>query len=1174
MHSKLKKLALITMPCVVSLALSACGGSSHHSSSSPSAEVLDWAQTTGTYDDASIVTEADLPAILEGCEVPQGALIVMGDVFEKYYSWIWNDDKGNILGEGAKWPGAEFTNDVLASCSESIHKYVAPEDKSMEGVSEYVAPKSKSMEGFSVIVNNGDNGKQTGDGNIFTQNRACLKIYDEQSSPGKYQSEFVSATECGVSVEGLPATFPIDVYIKNNGQRIFNDGTISIQELAGKEESGYTIVTLLIKGAGITAETTGKYWFGDNEDSAKVFRNGEKIKIGDKVKVNDGETQTTELHVSYGEGDDTVTSSYKVEKSFSSKDDSCRLNKQKQTLGATYSSESTTFRIWSPDSSDVKVTVDGKTYEMTKAAIPCYSEVYEVKVDGDLVGKTYQFTVDGKNVRDPYGRMVVGNGSNANVVMDLKKSDPDGDWVESPKLENREDSIVYEVHVRDFTIDDTSNVAPDKKGRYLGMVQPGTTYNGIKTGIDHLMELGVTHVQLQPIYDYATCSDVDSQNKTCYNWGYDPWNYNVPEDRYTSVWGTDNYDTKIKEVKTMINEMHKNGIRVIMDVVYNHTYNNGDAAFKNITGKYFAPKDMTGTGNTINAANNMVWMMIRDSLDYWVSEYHIDGFRFDLVGAFSMKDYSDWGEYLHKQHPDANLVIYGEPWAADNDAAEELVENPVRTGRMHMQSEGAHVGAFNNRIRNCLKGSSDDAKALGFIFDKVNNGWDGNGTDDNDKNLDSNKACVFTGMIAGVRHADATGTDKWSAQGFSDPEQTVSYITAHDNLALRDKIEAAGITGEEAKKLQVYAHSILMASQGISFIHGGEEFGRTKAAAGKDKHNTYNTTTGANDFKWDLKAGDWKKVNEAYAAYIKMRKDHPAFRMTKADQILKNVDLDKASTDSVVIINIDGHAVKDSWDKIKVVMNSTKVAAPVDNVEGWTKVADGYTVGEDVVQQNSSAAPQAMSIWITKADEADTTKQFESMYIQGSFTGWKGKEMTYSNGKWTSISRCDDAENLAFLITPNTQDLNENTKWGVGEGSTLAKGGDNVSVGACTGLFKITVDDQTMEWSSASVSQDDVENQKLFERMYVLGEFTGSWAASELEYDEGGTWKSKEEFTCGNSNKFKIMTDGTSWDYDIAWGQGTTTYGLSPTGGDVVLDCTPGNKFHLYVNDQSMTWWN
>ena len=147
-----------------------------------------------------------------------------------------------------------------------------------------------------------------------------------------------------------------------------------------------------------------------------------------------------------------------IEKTYSSKDETCRLNKQEQTLGATYSSENTTFRIWSPASSDVKVTVDGTTYEMTKAAIPCYSEVYEVKVDGDLVGKTYQFTVDGKDVRDPYGRMVKGSKSNANIVMDLSKSDPEGGWDPAPELKNREDSIIYEVHVRDFTIDETSGV--------------------------------------------------------------------------------------------------------------------------------------------------------------------------------------------------------------------------------------------------------------------------------------------------------------------------------------------------------------------------------------------------------------------------------------------------------------------------------------------------------------------------------------------------------------------------------------------------------------------------------------------------------------------------------------------------------------------------------------------
>ena len=452
--------------------------------------------------------------------------------------------------------------------------------------------------------------------------------------------------------------------------------------------------------------------------------------------------------------------------------------------------------------------------------------------------------------------MVEGSNSNANIVMDLSKSDPEGGWEKAPELKNREDSIVYEVHVRDFTIDDSSGVASDKKGRYLGMVQTGTSYHGIKTGIDHLKELGVTHVQLQPIYDYATCSDVDSQNNSCYNWGYDPWNYNVPEDRYSSVFGTDKYDMKIQEVKTMINELHKNGIRVIMDVVYNHTFDK--SVFENITSKYYNKDDLSGCGNSIDAVNNMVWMMIRDSLDYWVTEYHIDGFRFDLVGAFSMKDYSDWGVYLNKQHPDANLVIYGEPWTGGSgDLADK--SQGVRTGVMYTQDADAHVGAFNNRIRNCLKGSSDNADALGFIFDKLNDGWDDNGSDENDSKeqlTKHNKECVFMGMKAGVRHEDATGTDEWSAQGFSDPEQAVSYITAHDNLALRDKIEAAGIKDEEAKKLQVYAHSILMASQGISFIHGGEEFGRTKAAAKNDTespiHNTYKTTTGANDFKWDL----------------------------------------------------------------------------------------------------------------------------------------------------------------------------------------------------------------------------------------------------------------------------------------------------------------------------------
>ena len=942
------------------LMVNACGGSGGGNGGS-STPADNWYQSTGEVDTAKIQTVKEVE-IKEGCDVKAGTLIVDDNNFSTYNLWAWTD-KGNLI-DDAEWPGEEFTQNVL-SCTDTIHYY----------------KPATSMNGYSVIVNDGT--AQTGDGNVFTPEKPCLKI----SSGDVGTSSFVSATECGVTVDGAKQEIPNDVIVYSGDDVVSDNDVIKIDEVAGVPDSAYTTLTLTLRGLGLDENATGKYWFGNDAASAVPFKNGEKIIIGKDVKVEDGASKEIKLSVAYtlpqnseasvAEATDAavadVVKVYTIKKTFSLKNDECRLNKQEETLGATYTKESTTFRIWSPDTSDVKVTVDDKTYTLNKSTLACYTNVYEATVDGDLAGKTYQFTIGGKNARDPYGKMTAKGSDTANIVMDMSTTEPEGGWAKTPALKNREDTIVYEVHVRDFTIDKSSGVDDEKRGRYLGMVQPGTTYadTGVKTGIDHLKELGVTHVQLQPIFDYATCSNVDSQDSSCYNWGYDPWNYNVPEDRYTSVFGTDNYAQKIKEVKEMINEFHKQGIRVIMDVVYNHTMDK--TVLGSISQNYYISKgdDITGCGNTVNADQNMVWTMIRDSMDYWVSEFHVDGFRLDLVGAFATKDYSDWGEYLNKQHPNANLVIYGEPWASDNDTAEKLVKEPVRTGRMHKTSKDAHVGAFNNRIRNCLKGSSDDGKALGFIFNKLNDGWDGNGTDENDDDqlLKSNKECVFMGVKAGVRHADATGTDIWSAQGFADPEQTVSYITAHDNLALRDKIEAAGVASgsAEAKALQVYANSIIMISQGISFIHGGEEFGRTKIAAGKNKHNTYNTTTGANDFKWDLKAGEWKSVNDSYAAYIHMRKAHPAFRMTTADQIFKNVTLDDASSDEVVIVNIDGKSVGDSWEKIMVVMNST--SAPYDTTvpAGMVKVADGVTVGK--VENNNTAAPQAVSIWAVVNDK-------------------------------------------------------------------------------------------------------------------------------------------------------------------------------------------------------------
>lgn len=1038
------------------LMVTACGGSGGGNGGS-STPADNWAQSTGEFDTAKIQTVIKVET-KEGCDVKAGTLIVDDSNFNTYNLWAWNDN-GN-LNKDVEWPGVDFTANVLKYCNDTIHTYTP----------------TTSMEGYSVIVNDGT--AQTGDGNVFTPEKPCLKITDLNDK--KATGSFVSATECGVTVGGDIQEIPNEVIIYNGNDIVSNGGIIKIDEVAGVDESAYTTLSLTLRGDGLDENATGKYWFGDNVDSAVSFKNGEKITIGKDVKVEDGATKEIKLSVAYTPAQNSeasvavatdatvadIVNVYTIKKTFSLKNEECRLNKQEQTLGATYTNESTTFRIWSPDTSDVKVTVDGVTHTLNKSNLDCYTNVYEVKVDGDLAGKTYQFTIGGVDARDPYGKMTAKSSNTANIVMDMKTTEPDGGWADRPKLKNREDTIAYEVHVRDFTIDPTSGVDDVKKGRYLGMVQPGTTYadTGVKTGIDHLKELGVTHVQLQPIFDYATCSNVDSQDSSCYNWGYDPWNYNVPEDRYTSVFGTDKYEQKIKEVKEMINEFHKQGIRVIMDVVYNHTMDK--TVLGGITQNYYLSKDTTGCGNTVNADQNMVWTMIRDSMDYWVSEFHVDGFRLDLVGAFATKDYSDWGEYLNKQHPDANLVIYGEPWASDNDVAEELIKEPVRTGRMYKTSKDAHVGAFNNRIRNCLKGSSDDGKALGFIFNKLNAGWDGNGTDENGQALKTNKECVFMGVKAGVRHAEATGTDIWSAQGFADPEQTVSYVTAHDNLALRDKIEAAGVTSgsAEAKALQVYANSIIMISQGISFIHGGEEFGRTKIAAGKDIHNSYNTITGANDFKWDLKAGDWKSVNDSYAAYINMRKAHPAFHMTTADQIFKNVLLDDASTDEVVIVNIDGKSVGDSWETIKVVMNST--SAPYDTTvpAGMVKVADGVTVGK--VENNTTAAPQAVSIWAVVNEDA-ANKTHAQLYYVGDSSGWKFKPMTYANGYWTLETTLE--EGSEFKITGEASWDGE--LYNSSNGTSLCLQGDegcptigNITIKA-TGLGLVKVNDKTLEFT-------------------------------------------------------------------------------------------------------------
>lgn len=559
-------------------------------------------------------------------------------------------------------------------------------------------------------------------------------------------------------------------------------------------------------------------------------------------------------------------------------------------LGAYYTPSATSFSIWSPDSGDVTVTVGDTDYKCEKGfkvdgGYPDAANIYGVTVPGDLHLAEYQFKIGGKAVRDPYGKMIKydGNeqktnkiadgtengysytsyaGPSANIVIDMDRTEPSGGWAPRPVLESRCDAIVYEVHVGDFSSDSSWGGSSKNKGKFPGMVEGGTAYSGVKTGLDHLKELGVTHVQLLPMYDFAT--KYNNTLKDIYNWGYDPVNYNVPEDRYSTCPG--DYVERIREVKEMINEFHKNGIRVIMDVVYNHTF--AKEMFESISAKYYTATDLSGCGNSTNTGIPMVSRMIRDSLEYWADEYNLDGFRFDLIGIYHTSAVKDWGEYLNNtKFPDRNLLMYGEPWngyATDSEESQKIRMSAVPS------LSSAHVGVFNGKFRQSLKGANDTPK-MGYIF---------NMNEDDGTAYAANIAVGLKGSGTSLDKtgcADTSGT--WTRFFTVTPDQSINYMFAHDNLCYWDKIKAAGKTGEYAQRIVKFGHGILLVSQGIPFIHAGDEFLRTKekGAGAAMSHNSYMAGTETNSIDWTLKMTN-KAISDYHADLIALRKKHDGLR--------------------------------------------------------------------------------------------------------------------------------------------------------------------------------------------------------------------------------------------------------------------------------------------------------
>lgn len=560
-------------------------------------------------------------------------------------------------------------------------------------------------------------------------------------------------------------------------------------------------------------------------------------------------------------------------------------------IGVKYSSTSTTFSIWSPDTSDVKIWVNGTTYTCSSMGVSGYSDIYGVTVSGDLHTKEYYYLIRGVKVRDPYGAMF-NNATGNNVVIDNTKTDPDGGWAPRPALINREDSIVYEVHVRDFTIDSNSGVDATKRGKFLGMVQTGTKNSaGKATGIDHLKELGVTHVQILPFYDFGT---------GMYNWGYDPVNYNVPEEQYSI---SQDPVQRIKELKTMINEFHKNGIRVVMDVVYNHTFAND--MFNPITPKYYDGLNLSGCGNSVDSGKPMVSRFIQDSLNYWASEYNIDGFRFDLVGIFYYTEADKWAQSVNANNPNANILWYGEPW--NGYATDPNESQKVRMGKVPAMTAG-HFGVFNGKFREAIKGDNDGT-GKGYMFNVIPS-W-----------IDAIKVGI-RGSILYTKSTNVLPND-WDSMFAYDPEQSINYISAHDNYCLWDKIVHSGATGSYGQRVDKFGTAILLTSQGIPFIHAGDEMLRTKVYNGDwtYAHNSYNAPDNYNMIRWN-----WKDTNSAVVQYYKdliaLRKAHPAFRLTTWDEINANVTTTTLTGGQVIINQINGAAVGDTWSKVISIYNS------------------------------------------------------------------------------------------------------------------------------------------------------------------------------------------------------------------------------------------------------------
>ncbi len=596
-----------------------------------------------------------------------------------------------------------------------------------------------------------------------------------------------------------------------------------------------------------------------------------------------------------------------------------------------YTPDGTSFHLWSPNADEVRLMLyneaEGEHAYETHHMQLGDDGTWNVKVTEDLKGKFYTFNVKIHDewLGDTPGLFAKAVGINGNraAIIDMAETNPTG-WEndQKPTLRSVADAVVYEMHYRDFSIDASSGI--QHKGQFLALTEQGTlSPEGFATGIDHLKELGVTHVHLLPSFDYATI-DEHSFKEAHYNWGYDPKNYNVPDGSYST--DPTKPETRIMEFKQMVQALHKAGIRVVLDVVYNHTYNAAASVFEKTVPGYFYRMKSDGTfangsgcGNETASNRPMMRKFMVESVLYWMREYHLDGFRFDLMGIHDIVTMNEIRQEAQKLDP--QVLIYGEGWAA---------ETPLyATDSLAMKANMARVpgvAAFSDEIRDGLRGPWDDDKKGAFLA-----------------GLPGHEESIKFGIVGAINHPQV----KMDEVNYSDrawalePVQMMSYVSCHDDMCLVDRLltSVTDLKGNDLEKLDMLAQTAVLTSQGIPFIFAGEEVMRDK----KFVHNSYESPDSVNAINWHNKA-KYQWVYNYYKGMIALRKHHPAFRLGSAQLVRQHLEFLPVEGSGVVAFRLKDHAGGDIWNNIIVILNARREVARIEVPVGryMAVVKDGW----------------------------------------------------------------------------------------------------------------------------------------------------------------------------------------------------------------------------------------